>query len=160
MPLNCGLLRWVSYEAHPSYLLTKAFNSASKNMAKIHPQDCVCIICRDRKEFSAPENLVDALATGNVVIFAGAGISTENKTYARTTFYEEICSELKIPEGPAFPKLMDAYCSQPDGRLKLLSRIKKRFDYFISFDEFYSAMTNFHRSISPLYMISDIVTIN
>ena len=94
------------------------------------------------------------------MIFAGAGISTENKTYARTTFYEDICSELKMSEGLAFPKLMDAYCSQPDGRLKLLSRIKKRFDYFISFDEFYDAMTSFHRSISPLYMISDIVTTN
>jgi NAD-dependent SIR2 family protein deacetylase len=129
-------------------------------MTKIHPQDCVCAFCRDRKAFSAPQHLLDAIAAGDVVVFAGAGISTENKTHSRTTFYEDICSELNVPAGLSFPQLMDIYCSQPDGRLKLLTKIKKRFEYFISFDDFYRAMTHFHRSIAPLYMIQDLITTN
>lgn len=129
-------------------------------MANPHPEDCVCAYCRNRKPFTVSEHLLEAIASGNAAVFAGAGVSTENRTYARRTFYEEICSELKIPEGQPFPKVMDVYCSQPDGRLKLLSKIKKRFDYFISFDEFYLAMTQFHRSISSLYVLNDIITTN
>jgi NAD-dependent SIR2 family protein deacetylase len=129
-------------------------------MAEVHIQDCVCAYCRERKAFSVPTHLLDAIATGDVVIFAGAGISTENRTHSRRTFYEEIQSELKLSENLSFPKLMDALCSIPDGRLTLLKKIKKRFDYFISFDEFYRAMTQFHRAISPLYMVRDIITTN
>ena len=129
-------------------------------MVDTHPQDCVCAHCRDRKEFIAPQHLLNSIAAGETVVFAGAGISTENKTHSRTTFYEEIRSELKFSDDVSFPKLMDAFCAQPDGRLKLLGKIKKRFDYFISFDEFYRSMTQFHRAISPLYMITDIITTN
>ncbi|MEH2508429.1 NAD-dependent SIR2 family protein deacetylase [Bradyrhizobium sp. AZCC 1578] len=129
-------------------------------MASIHLQDCVCAHCRDRKPFSIPPHLLDAIANGEVVIFAGAGISTENRTYSRTTFYEEIRSELKLTEHISFPRLMDALCAQPDGRLRLLKKIKKRFDYFISFDEFYQAMTRVHRAISPLHTIADVITTN
>jgi NAD-dependent SIR2 family protein deacetylase len=129
-------------------------------MAEIHPQDCVCAFCRDRKTFAAPQHLLDAIAAGEVIVFAGAGISTENKTHARTTFYEEIRDDLKISENLSFPKLMDALCALPDGRIKLIEKIKKRFNYFISFDDFYRPMSQFHRSISPLYMITDIITTN
>ncbi|MEH2547072.1 hypothetical protein V1283_003717 [Bradyrhizobium sp. AZCC 2262] len=55
---------------------------------------------------------------------------------------------------------MDAYCAQPDGRIKLLEKIKSRFDYFLSFDNFIRPMTRFHRAISPLHMIKDVVTTN
>src|SRR5258708_6812861 len=105
-------------------------------MGNIHPDDCVCAYCRNNKPFVTPQHLLEKVAKGEVVVFAGAGISTENKTYARTTFYDEIRSELKLADNLSFPKLMDALCSQPDGRLKLLEKIKKRFNYFISFDEF------------------------
>ena len=55
---------------------------------------------------------------------------------------------------------MTKYCALPDGRIKLLQKIKERLDYFISFDDFYRPMTRFHRAISPLYMVEDIITTN
>ena len=129
-------------------------------MTKPHPEDCVCALCRNDKEFAFPEHLLDKIASGEVVLFVGAGISTENKKHCQSTLYEEIHADLKSPGNLSFPELMDAYCAQPDGRIKLLEKIKHRFDYFLSFDDFIRPMTRFHRAISPLYMIKDVITTN
>lgn len=129
-------------------------------MKKPHPNDCVCAICANEKDFSFPEHLLDKIASGDVVVFAGAGISTENRTHCQSTLYEQIKSELNAADNLSFPQLMDAYCAQPDGRIKLLEKIKSRFDYFLSFDDFIRPMTRFHRAISPLYMIKDVITTN
>ena len=42
----------------------------------------------------------------------------------------------------------------------LLGKIKARIDYFMSFDDLYRPMARFHRSISPLHMITDVITTN
>jgi NAD-dependent SIR2 family protein deacetylase len=127
---------------------------------EIHPGDCFCAYCRNDKEFVAPPHLIDKILKGEVVLFAGAGISTENKAHCKSTFYEEIQADLKITDRPTFPELMTKFCALPDGRIKLLEKIKHRFDYFKSFDDFYHQMTRFHRAISPLYMITDVITTN
>jgi NAD-dependent SIR2 family protein deacetylase len=119
-----------------------------------------CPHCRNDKEFAPPPHLLERINAGEVVLFAGAGISTENKHHCQSTFYEQIRAELGISDQPTFPELMSRYCALPDGRIKLIEKIKQRFEYFISFDDFYYAMTRFHRAISPLYMIRDIVTTN
>jgi NAD-dependent SIR2 family protein deacetylase len=129
-------------------------------MNKPHPEDCVCALCRNDKDFIFPEHLLDKIADGEVVLFAGAGISTESRTHCQSTLYEEIQAELKSAANLSFPELMDAFCAQPDGRIKLLEKIKHRFDYFLSFDDFIRPMTRFHRSLSPLYMIKDVITTN
>lgn len=97
-----------------------------------------------------------------MVVFAGAGISTENKTHSGSTFYEKIHDELNLkPDAsPSFPELMSQFCEQPDGRIKLIERIKRRLDYFSSFDQFYDRMSRFHRALAPLFMITDVVTTN
>ena len=125
-----------------------------------HPNNCDCPICGDDKDFTIPDELLTKIENGDVVLFAGAGISTENKRHCAATFYEEILFDLKISGSISFPALMTKFCSQPDGRIKLIEKIKRRFDYFRSFQDFYWYMTRFHRSISPLYMIKDIVTTN
>jgi NAD-dependent SIR2 family protein deacetylase len=129
-------------------------------MAKPAPRECECVYCRTKKPFVAPDHLIEQIVAGNVVIFAGAGISTENKDYATTTLYEEIAHELGDDSGASFPALMSRYCSRPDGRLALLSKIKARFDYFRSFSDFYVIMTEFHRSIAPIHTIHDVITTN
>ena len=83
---------------------------------------------------------MDALGNRNVVVFAGAGIRTENRDNAKDTFYDRIASELNNSDE----------LKRPDGRMNLIKRIKDRFDYFISFDDFYNSMTRFHKSIAPL----------
>lgn len=94
------------------------------------------------------------------MLFAGAGISTENPLHSHATFYQEIRSELKVTDDISFPALMTRYCEQVDGRIKLIQKIKHRFDYFRSFTDFYFYMTRFHQAISPLYMVKDIITTN
>ena len=112
------------------------------------------------KEFVFPRELVDRIASGNVVVFAGAGISTENPNHCNTTFYDEVRHELGEQRYPDFPSLMENYCKQVDGRIKLIHKIRDRIEYFSSFRGFRMNMTRFHRSITPLYMIDDIITTN
>jgi NAD-dependent SIR2 family protein deacetylase len=119
-----------------------------------------CPHCQDEKEFTPPPHLLERIGAGEVVLFAGAGISTENKNHCNSTFYEEILAELGLSDKLPFPELMSKYCALPDGRIKLIEKIKRRFEYFMSFGDFYYQMTRFHRAISPLYMIKDIVTTN
>jgi len=129
-------------------------------MGKIHLQNCGCALCSKEKPFTCPEHLVSKIAAGEVVLFVGAGISTENRTYCQSTFYDEIRAKLKLSENPSFPELMSEYCKLPDGRIRLLEKIKARIDYFMSFDDLYRPMARFHRSISPLHMITDVITTN
>lgn len=100
------------------------------------------------------------MASGNAVIFAGAGISTENPVNSQSTFYEEITHELKADGDISFPDLMTLFCQQPDGRIKLVEKIKKRIEYFRSFRGFYAPMTAFHRALRPLFMLEDVITTN
>ncbi|MBX9461841.1 MAG: SIR2 family protein [Aquamicrobium sp.] len=123
-------------------------------------RECDCAYCKNEKGFAFPPELLERIASGDVVIFAGAGISTENRAHCKTTLYEEIKHELAEERDLDFPSLMDAYCAQPDGRIKLIQKIKKRVDYFSSFRGFRVPMTRFHRAILPLYMITDIITTN
>jgi len=118
--------------------------------------NCVCAICKNNKDFQVPQQLLDALKRGDVVIFAGAGISTEKKTVYPYTLYEDVAGELKghAASGGNFPTLMSAYCLRPDGRKKLVQKVKERFDYIRSFPEIYREATRFHRELSGLLPVS------
>jgi hypothetical protein len=121
-----------------------------------------CAFCSSFRDFELPDHLLDQLSKGNVVIFAGAGVSTENRTVFPWTFYEEIHSELKLKDGdkPSFPTLMSMYCQRPDGRIKLIQHIHKRLNYISSFSELYRYATRFHRELSTLFYIDTIITTN
>lgn len=125
-------------------------------------EDNGCASCKNKRPFDFPEDILTAVKEGRLVLFAGAGISTENRRCYSSTLFEEIRSELKIPEDSnlSFSKLMSVYCSRPNGRRKLISRIKNRFDYVMSFPELYREATRFHRSLSQIYLIKDIITTN
>lgn len=123
--------------------------------------NCNCAICKNDLEFDIPPQLVDDFAAGKVVVFAGAGISTENKTVLKQTFYEEIAAQLGLAgQGKPFPSLMQDYCALPNGRLKLLTEIKNRFKHIRSFPELYRAATRFHNVIATMFPIDVIVTTN
>ncbi|MBY5351189.1 SIR2 family protein [Rhizobium leguminosarum] len=123
--------------------------------------ECGCAFCRNEIEFSLPPDLLDRLVAGRCVIFAGAGISTENRTHCKTTFYEQIQAEMNISDSSLdFPSLMTKYCGKADGRINLIKKIRERVEYFRSFRGFYVPMTRFHRALRPLYMIEDVITTN
>lgn len=122
---------------------------------------CDCVLCRNNLEFSIGDELMAELLDGNVTVFAGAGISTETRNVLKTTFYESVADEMGKGEPyPAFPDLMEEYCRQPNGRLKLLKLIKERFDQIDSFPELTRSATRFHRELGTFFPIRNIVTTN
>ncbi len=125
------------------------------------PMKCECHICRNNLPFEIPSELIESLVDGNLVLFAGAGVSTENDSIFKQTFYEDIRDELDLKdEDLPFPKLMSKFCSLKNGRQKLLEKIKSRFDYCLQFQELYYFASAFHREIAPIFMIQDIFTTN
>ncbi len=123
--------------------------------------NCDCVLCKNNNDFVISDELIGELLGGNVTLFAGAGISTETRNVLKTTFYESVAGEIDKDEPyPAFPELMEEYCRQPNGRLKLLNRIKERFDHIDSFPELTRAATRFHRELGTFFPIQNIVTTN
>jgi hypothetical protein len=121
-----------------------------------------CVICRDEHEFDLPDHLLTQLTNGNIVIFAGAGVSTESRTVFPWTFYEEIRGALGVAQEdrPTFPKLMSLYCQRPDGRRELLEKFRSRLSYIASFPDLYHQATAFHRELSTLFYLDTYVTTN
>lgn len=123
--------------------------------------NCDCVLCKDNHEFKVGSELMDELLGGKVTLFAGAGISTEARNVLKTTFYESVAAEIGKPHPyPAFPKLMEEYCHQPNGRINLLKKIKRRFDNIDSFPELTRSATRFHRELGTFFPIRNIVTTN
>ncbi len=127
-----------------------------------HPTTCKCAICGNNIPFDFPSDLYQAFRRGDVVIFAGAGVSTEGRTVFPYTFYDEICRELKVDPKDAlpFPDVMSKYSTRTNGRAKLLKKLKDRFTYVRSFPELYRASTSFHRELSTIHNVETIVTTN
>lgn len=121
-----------------------------------------CIFCKDFHEFELPASLMDELLSGNVVLFAGAGISTEDRNVFPSTFYDDIRRGLKLHETEtiSFSGLMSRYCAQPNGRANLLREIRKRLEYIRSFPELYRSASRFHSELSTFFFIQSVVTTN
>ncbi|SPE28834.1 conserved hypothetical protein [Acidobacteriia bacterium SbA2] len=108
-----------------------------------------------------PGDLLTDFLQGKVSIIAGAGISTESKAVLKETFYEDVADELNLRESSlAFPELMEKYCGQPNGRFKLLKKIRERFEHIDSFPELNWSATSFHRELGTFFPIRNIVTTN
>jgi len=122
---------------------------------------CDCVVCRNNCEFENHPDLISNFAAGRITIFAGSGISTESRNVLKFTLYDDVAAELNLADNPpAFPYLMEQYCAQPNGRLKLLSKIRDRFKHINSFPELKKFASNFHCELSTLYLVNTIVTTN
>ena len=120
-----------------------------------------CAICRNNKAFDMPEELIEAATNGDLVLFCGAGISTENRLVLPETFYESVKEEMGIDNKDiSFSELMELYCEQPNGRKKLLKKISDRFHYIQSFPEIERQATMFHAELKDIYQIRTIITTN
>lgn len=122
---------------------------------------CTCELCRNELPFDLPEEVINALLDNDLVLFAGAGISTETSTVFKETLYEEIYNDLELKEEILFPDLMQKFCDDEiNGRQKLLEKIKYRFDYCHQFNELYREASRFHKTIAPIWMLKNIITTN
>lgn len=121
-----------------------------------------CQACRNRLGFTVPDHLLEQLIKGNVVIFAGAGASTESRSIFPRTLYDEVHADLGLSaeDKPPFPGLMGLFCRRPDGRRILLEKIRARFEYVESFPELYRMATRFHRELATLFYVDTYVTTN
>lgn len=128
----------------------------------IMKEKCKCAICSNNLPFEIPQELIDSLLSQNLVLFAGAGISTENKKVFEETLYEDVYDDLELSESDiSFPDLMSKFCNtRTNGRQKLLEKIKKRFDYIHQFSELYVDSSSFHREIAKFWMLENIITTN
>jgi hypothetical protein len=124
--------------------------------------ECECVHCKNKIPFVLPHEIIDATINGNLVIFAGAGTSTETKAIFKNTLYEDIALDLNLSSNNNydFPSLMSLYCKQNNGRRFLLEKIRNRFEYCHQFNELYIDATSFHRELSSIYLIDTIFTTN
>lgn len=98
---------------------------------------------------------------GKIVLFAGAGVSTEAKGVMPNTFYNEI-RHILGETGPnrSFPDIMQDFCATPSGKIGLIQRIKDHFDYAYAHFSIYKDATRFHRELATFFPIDTIVTTN
>lgn len=122
--------------------------------------NCECAICKNHKQFSMPDEIVKSVENNQLVLFCGAGISTENKNVLPYSFYESIAVECDGKNGYSFPALMSDYCKRPNGRRNLLQKIKSRFDYIEAFPELERDATRFHKEVASIHLIDTIITTN
>ncbi|MCU7932061.1 MAG: SIR2 family protein [Candidatus Thiodiazotropha sp. (ex Codakia rugifera)] len=123
-----------------------------------HSPDCV--ICKQHLDFELPKELLTEILSGQFALFAGAGISQELPEAGSPTFYSSILDSLGLEKAIPFPDLMEKFCGQTNGRLKLLSRIKDHFDKINSFSELRRYATRFHHEIATFFPLQTIVTTN
>lgn len=107
-----------------------------------------------------PKEIIDAVVKEELVLFCGAGVSTEKKTVLPHSFYSNIRDELDITDDLSFCDLMQKYNDRPNGRRNLLKKIRERFKYIDSFPELHRQATAFHRELSQIYQIKTIITTN
>lgn len=62
-----------------------------------------CALCRDEKPFEMPQEIIEAISRRDIVLFAGAGVSTESKHVLPQTLYEDIRLELEDNDEPGTP---------------------------------------------------------
>lgn len=124
-----------------------------------HNDKCKCAYCGN-KNFNIPDEIIKAIKEDNLIIFAGAGISTEGRNVYKYSLYSEINDEIGEKNNNSFPQLMTKYCNLPNGRRKLINKIIERFEYYKSFPEIDNHMNSFFSPLSDIYSIKEIITTN
>lgn len=129
--------------------------------SKTPSPNCNCAFCKDNRDFDLPIQLIDDLVAGNVVLFAGAGISTEGSNVFPKSLYEEVKDTLSNPDPEAgFPETMSRFCRQPNGRLLLIRKIHERFKKVATIRETFLLATRFQHALATVFPLQLIVTTN
>ena len=118
-----------------------------------------CALCEHDHDFEPDSYLIEQMAKGECVIFAGSGISTERKTAHLNTLYDELIHHFKL-EPNSLPKLVTDIESSPDGRYRFIEKVLKRFEYIDSFSYLRGEATKFHAELATMPYIKNIITTN
>lgn len=119
-----------------------------------------CAVCAGNSLFEFPNEIVENIH--DVVLFVGAGVSTENHRVWPTTFYEEICDEIGVSKQKNLPfsEVMSRYVAKTGSKRDLVNKIKERLDNIKCWPDLCYAATDFHRELSSIPCIENIVTTN
>ena len=122
---------------------------------------CECERCKNDLDFEVDDYLLQQIQDRNVVIFVGAGVSTENPLSSPYSFYTEMVVGCGLKDCElAFPDLAQKYTERPDGRFELLKLVQDRFDYIAKFSDLRQQSTKFFRQISTMPYFNTFVTTN
>jgi SIR2-like domain len=124
-----------------------------------HAEVCQCTHCGLDHDFELPEELARAAHMRQVVIFAGAGISTEVPTVFPQTVYERAAEMLQLDEPGSFPEVIEAFVKKYSRR-EFIQMVRAKFDYIDSFWSLRYYARRFHRELSAMPYLEDIVTTN
>lgn len=124
-----------------------------------HTHDgAICKWCALDYEFEMPADIVEACRRGDLVLFAGAGVSTEVPAVFPSSFY----NDMKTRSGSmaeSFPGVMSDFEAK-FSRTELVKELKARFDMADSFPSLRRAARQFHEAVSTIPYIQDIITTN
>ena len=123
-----------------------------------HVHTASCKWCALDLEFEMPDELIRAYQRDKLVIFAGAGISTEVPTVLSETLYQRVRA-LAETDADSFPQVMQAFQDKFD-RATLVKEIRSRFSYADSFPSARRASRQFHAELATLPQVRDIITTN
>ena len=119
-----------------------------------------CAICGTHHTVSLDNELIEAARSRDLVIFAGAGISTEAPGRFPETFYEEIEAQLRdAPSGDPFPDVMQEF-ERRFGRKRLVGSMLERIEYVSTFLSLQRRTTAFHEEIATISQLDAIFTTN
>jgi len=132
------------------------------NNNEIESPEEYCEICKNNHNFIFPKDLFDAIKNNEVVLFAGAGISTEGNNIFPSTLYEDILDEIEdlSDNVPSFSQLMSEFCKKQGSRRYLIERICGRINYVQSHPNLYRSTVRFHQLLATIPCIKEIITTN
>jgi SIR2-like domain len=143
--------------------MTKLPNVTSKQAEHAHDghEDvAACPLCASNHSFRMPPAIVEAAVKGRLVVFAGAGISTESSSVYPDSFYDEMKSWLSsTPEDDSFPAVMSAVEAEI-GRVRLVEEAIGRIKYVTTFPFLAQMATRFHQELATIPQISEVITTN
>ena len=83
---------------------------------------CGCALCGNNKSFNMPDEIIESVKNEELILFCGAGISTESKNVLPISFYMDILNflndkySLGLTTNISFSELMSTFCNMvPNG---------------------------------------------
>lgn len=121
--------------------------------------DHKCLECGYDSDVPIPNRLVEDCHAGKLLLFVGAGASTESHNVMPTTFYDVVASQVGSSEDLAFPDLMTEFVKQ-NSRSDLINLFYNRMRYIDSFPVLHNRATRFHQYVAQIPFIQEIITTN
>lgn len=121
--------------------------------------DHKCLECGDDTDVPIPNRLVEECHAGKVLLFVGAGASTESHNVMPHTFYDGVAHRMGTSEDLAFPDLMTRFIEE-NSRGDLINLFYERMRYIDSFPTLHDRASRFHKYVAQIPFLREIITTN